>query len=355
MDVTSVIEQAVAELEPGGQLVGRRALTGGVSADVFGLDIATSDGGRRRVVFRQHRAVDLEHHAPTVTAKEYRLLAALHRLGFAVPEPYSYADANAVTAPYLVMDWVDGSTELARDDLPGALDQMARFLVALHALDPVSLQIPELEPIEDPLVAIFSYLPSTDVGRTVAAGLASGDVEQGLNRSVVLHGDYWPGNVLWQGGRLAAVIDWEDASLGDPLADLATARVELLCRYGDDAMERFTARYLAVHKDTSGPLQLDTLPLWELYVLGIGAGRDGRMGPGTERGSAAQSIDRALLRSGCPAAQMSPSARPVGQLIPAASLARKRTVSRSNASRVAMRWWCMPPPMTWSVTLSHPP
>ena len=192
-------------------------------------------------------------------------------------------------------------------------------------------------------------------GGVSGAGLASGDVEQGLNRSVVLHGDYWPGNVLWQGGRLAAVIDWEDASLGDPLADLATARVELLCRYGDAAMERFTARYLAVHKDTSGPLHLDTLPLWELYVSASALAAMGGSGPRAARGSAAPSIDRALLRSGCPAARMSPSARSVGQLIPAASLARKRTGSRSKVSRVAMRWWCMPPPTTWLVTLSQPP
>ena len=266
MDVTSGIGQAVAGLEPGGRLVGIHALMGGVSAAVFGLEIATSNGGRRRVVLRQHRAVELKRHAPTVTAKEYRLLAALHRLGFAVPEPYVYVDTDAEAAPYLVMAWVDGSTELASDDLPGALDQMARFLVELHALDGFSLQLPELEPIEDPLAAIFPYLPSTDVGRRVAARLASGDVRHRADRPVVLHGDYWPGNVLWQDGHLAAVIDWEDASLGDPLADLATARVELLCRYGDEAMERFTHRYLAEHRDTIGPLRLDALPLWELYA-----------------------------------------------------------------------------------------
>lgn len=266
VDVTVGIEQAVAELEPGGQLVGMRALTGGVSADLFCLEIATSDGGRRRVVFRQHRAVDFKQHGPTVTAKEYRLLTALHRLGLAVPEPYLYVDTNAMTAPYLVMDWVDGSTELAGDELPAALDQMARFLVNLHAVDPCSLQLPELEPIEDPRVAILSYLPSTDVGRGVAARLESGHVEQGLNRCVVLHGDYWPGNVLWRDGRLVAVIDWEDACLGDPLADLATARVELLCRYGADAMEGFSARYLALQRDMIEPLRLDSLPLWELYV-----------------------------------------------------------------------------------------
>jgi len=28
---------------------------------------------------------------------------------------------------------------------------------------------------------------------------------------VVLHGDYWPGNVLWRDGRLVGVIDWEEA------------------------------------------------------------------------------------------------------------------------------------------------
>ena len=264
MDATSAIDQAVVELEPGGRLVRMSALTGGVSADVFGLEIATTGGGTRRVVFRRHRAVDFKEHGPTVAAKEYRLLTALHRLGLAVPEPYLHADAGA--GPYLVMEWVDGSTELPGDELPGALDQMARFLVELHAVDVRSLALPEVEPIEDPLVAVRSCLPSTDVGRVVAAKLARGHVVRGPDRRVVLHGDYWPGNVLWRDGRLVAVIDWEDACLGDPLADLATARVELLCRYGDDAMDRFTAGYLEIHRDTIGPLPLDSLPLWELYV-----------------------------------------------------------------------------------------
>jgi aminoglycoside phosphotransferase (APT) family kinase protein len=267
VDVTSGIDQAVAELEPGGQLVGMRALTGGVSANVFRVDIVTSAGRRRRVVFRQHGSADFKHHGQTVTVKEYGVLAALHQKGFAVPEPYLYNDTNAVTAPYLILEWIDGSTELAADDLPGALDQMARFLVSLHALDPRSLQLPELEPIEDPLAAVIPYLPSTEAGLHAKAVLASGALDRGgPNHLALLHGDYWPGNVIWQGGRLVAVIDWEDARLGDPLADLATARVELLCRYGDDAMERFTTSYLAVHHDTIGPLRLDSLSLWELYV-----------------------------------------------------------------------------------------
>ena len=34
-----------------------------------------------------------------------------------------------------------------------------------------------------------------------------------VNRPVLLHGDFWPGNILWRDGRLVAVIDWEKRPL----------------------------------------------------------------------------------------------------------------------------------------------
>ena len=124
----------------------------------------------------------------------------------------------------------------------------------------------ELDPIEDPCAAVIPYLPPTEAGREAERSSPPTPPRPDRNRRVLLHGDYWPGNVMWQDGRLVAVIDWEDACLGDPLADLATARVELLCRHGGDAMDQFTDRYLAAHHDTIGPLRLEALPLWELYV-----------------------------------------------------------------------------------------
>jgi aminoglycoside phosphotransferase (APT) family kinase protein len=67
--------------------------------------------------------------------------------------------------------------------------------------------------------------------------------------------------VLWQGERLAAVIDWEDAATGDPLADLANSKLEILWKWGAEAAEEFTRSYIA-HR----PLDLTDLPLWELYA-----------------------------------------------------------------------------------------
>jgi aminoglycoside phosphotransferase (APT) family kinase protein len=39
-------------------------------------------------------------------------------------------------------------------------------------------------------------------------------------RTVLVHGDFKPGNALIDGGRISAMLDWETAHLGDPLEDL---------------------------------------------------------------------------------------------------------------------------------------
>jgi aminoglycoside phosphotransferase (APT) family kinase protein len=77
----------------------------------------------------------------------------------------------------------------------------------------------------------------------------------------LLHGDFWSGNLLWRAGQLVAVIDWEDAKVGDPLADLAKARLELLWFHGEVAMRRFTESYL----ELTGR-DRDNLAIWDLYV-----------------------------------------------------------------------------------------
>jgi aminoglycoside phosphotransferase (APT) family kinase protein len=79
------------------------------------------------------------------------------------------------------------------------------------------------------------------------------------NPSVLLHGDYWPGNILWHKGRLAGIIDWEDAHVGDPLADLAISRLEILWALDLDAMRTFTRHYQSLIK-----LDFSALPYWDL-------------------------------------------------------------------------------------------
>jgi aminoglycoside phosphotransferase (APT) family kinase protein len=76
---------------------------------------------------------------------------------------------------------------------------------------------------------------------------------------VLLHGDFWPGNILWKDGRLVAVIDWEDAAIGDPLADVANGRLEVLWAFGIDAMRSFTDQYASM-----AAIDWTSLPYWDL-------------------------------------------------------------------------------------------
>jgi aminoglycoside phosphotransferase (APT) family kinase protein len=90
---------------------------------------------------------------------------------------------------------------------------------------------------------------------------------------VLVHGDFWPGNTIWRGDRLAAVIDWEDAGLGYPLIDVANVRLEILRAHSREAMERFTEAHAAVQAleerslplfDLVPALRLTTFPTWGL-------------------------------------------------------------------------------------------
>jgi aminoglycoside phosphotransferase (APT) family kinase protein len=79
------------------------------------------------------------------------------------------------------------------------------------------------------------------------------------NAPALLHGDFWPGNILWRDSKLVAVIDWEDATLGDPLTDLAISRLDVLWIFGLDAMRSFTQHYISMMA-----IDYSNLPYWDL-------------------------------------------------------------------------------------------
>lgn len=83
-----------------------------------------------------------------------------------------------------------------------------------------------------------------------------------MNKEVILHGDYWPGNILWKEDKLVSIIDWEDAGLGDPLADLANSQLEILFHFGMDAMSDFTIQYKSMMLE----LNFTNLPFWQLFA-----------------------------------------------------------------------------------------
>ena len=62
-------------------------------------------------------------------------------------------------------------------------------------------------------------------------------------RSVFIHRDYHPTNVLWRGGAVSGVVDWINACQGPAGVDVAHCRTNLVQMYGPEAADQFLNAY----------------------------------------------------------------------------------------------------------------
>lgn len=243
----------VRRLDPAAELLGCRRLQGGVSATVLALDIRDGEGQERRVVLRNHGAADLAWN-PRVAAQEHALLAALHAAGQPVPRPLLLDESGGLLpTPYILVSFVEGDGVVPADPAPA----LAERLAAIHALPTAAL--PTLPRRETQVARLLGEHQADLDYEEIRAALAA--TAAPAAETTLLHGDFWSGNVIWNAGQAVAVIDWEDAAIGPPLADLAGARLELLWSHGGGAMAAFTLRYLAA----SG-VEVPGLPYWDLVA-----------------------------------------------------------------------------------------
>lgn len=240
----SVVSSALIDaLSSGAKKTRVLRLTGGVSADTFALTLTRIDDTVDRLVVR-HRPPATARGGLS-TAQEYAVLSALH--GSEVPVPRPRLRWSPET---LVMDWVEGTHALPSH----GPTVMAEALARIHAQRGAAIDgLPERE---DPTPVLEQSLADEGLESQTRALPIFGAGERCL-----LHGDFWPGNLLWRDGALVAILDWEAAAVGDPLSDVACARVELEVAVGVLSSAAFTERYLSLTgRDPT------RLVWWDVYV-----------------------------------------------------------------------------------------
>ncbi|HEY3342067.1 MAG TPA: aminoglycoside phosphotransferase family protein [Anaerolineae bacterium] len=256
-------QQVVHRIDPHSTLLRTWELQGGVSAQVTALEIQQPDGQIVKMVVRQHGAADVRQN-PHVAADEYRLLQILHAAGLATPVPYLLDQSSEIMpGPYIVVSYIEGESEFAPAQLPDFIHQLAAQLSKIHLVGGCNLDLSFL-PMQEKVSANLLKQRPANLDESIDEGHIRDVLESvwplpARNKPVLLHGDYWPGNILWKGGQLAGVIDWEDAKVGDPLADLGNTRLEILWAYGVDAMSLFTASYQSMTT-----LEFSHLPFWDM-------------------------------------------------------------------------------------------
>lgn len=238
------------------------ALKGGISAQTTLLETISADGTTQKFVVRQHGENDRAMNA-NIARDEFRLLDALQSTPVPAPKPVA-VDTDTFEFPCIILEYVEGIIDVDPTQLESALGQMAQALADIHSIPNAT--------------TTFSWLPNVSMRFNYLLRERTNPFDDSLNEEHIvetlrpfwkvaevngvslLHGDFWASNILWRDAQLAAVIDWEDAMLGNPLADLGDTRITTLWAHGQTAMNKFTEYY----KKLMPHLDYSQLPYWDL-------------------------------------------------------------------------------------------
>lgn len=242
------------------ELIRHWPLTGGVSASIDALELDMPEGTRSYFVVRSAGEQQWKDQADNTIENEFELQRQLFQKGLPVAEQILLDSTGKILpTPYAVMKMVDGTTAVPEQNIESAVIDMANFLLRLHQLDPESIAVPGLPQRENPVAGALKYVPDTLEWSALRKTIANWQTTT-LPASI-LHGDFWPGNIIWQHDQIVAVIDWEDAAIGSPVSDVACCRAEIMAMYGQHAMTLFTDQY---RSQTN--LDFSDQPLWDTYV-----------------------------------------------------------------------------------------
>jgi aminoglycoside phosphotransferase (APT) family kinase protein len=239
-------------------------IAGGRSNLTYLLDSGLPPGSAQTELLVLRRP-PLGHVLPTAhdMAREYRVLGALHGTGIPVPRPVTVCpDPSVIGAPFYLMEHVAGLVLRTREDgaqiTPAQAHQLslrfADMLTAIHGLDLEAVGLADFGRPEGYLERqLARWQRQWELSQTrempgyeqltarLAAGLPAADERGGT----LVHGDYRLDNMLITldgsapdgSPRIAAVLDWEMCTLGDPLADLGLALVYWADAGDDESME----------------------------------------------------------------------------------------------------------------------
>jgi aminoglycoside phosphotransferase (APT) family kinase protein len=189
-------------------------------------------------------------------AREHRIIAALASTDVPVAPAVALCEDESVNgAPFYVMDFVEGPilrTKAEAEERFGEGDRRAigervvDTLVAIHAVDPDEVGVGDLGRKEDYVARQLhrwhgqwekSKTRELELVDDLHERLAARIPEQG--RATIVHGDYRLDNmILAASGEVAAVVDWEHCTLGDPMADVGMLLV-YWSQPGDELMPLF--------------------------------------------------------------------------------------------------------------------
>ena len=223
--------------------------------------------------------------------REYRVLQAVSGTGLPVARVHTLCeDADVIGSKFYVMDFVAGRIfwdprlgDLAKPDRTAIFDSMNETIAHLHSIDPAAVGLGDYgRPGGFLSRQIGRWSKQYRASETEPIASMDGLIEW-LPRYVppegkhcIVHGDYRLDNLIIHptAPKVAAVLDWELSTLGDPLADFSYHMMswriapELFRGLAGIDFEQFgipdEAQYLAAYCRRTGRANVQD---WDFYMV----------------------------------------------------------------------------------------
>jgi aminoglycoside phosphotransferase (APT) family kinase protein len=215
-----------------GRVTATERVPGGASREAWFVDVEGPDGSTQSLFLRYSRAErpdDTPFHSLWVEAEVF---TALQGTDVTVPRTLGVHPTHEA----MLAERVPGGTWFYRivdpDEQVRTAQDFMRNLAALHRLDATQLELPSLGPVKgarehalDEIANMRRRATRRDGSVDPLVGLSLDWLERNVPEwngpAVLVQGDTGPGNFMYEGGRVTAVVDWELAHFGDPMDDIA--------------------------------------------------------------------------------------------------------------------------------------
>ena len=227
MSDQELAERLAALLGGGVTIADLRLVSGGNARRAWSFDVVSTDRPVQPCILLAQVA---GKHVESDTAEEYRILRAMSGHGLCAPAALALDASGAVAGgPALVLERIGGQAsvveflKLDTDTGRTTTAALATAIAGVHAFDWAAAGLTARSSLDEILlwesrflVHRLEPLPAlAQLFRWLKAHLPA------PTRLSLIHGDLRPGNFLFEGGKLNALLDWEMAHIGDPAEDIA--------------------------------------------------------------------------------------------------------------------------------------
>jgi aminoglycoside phosphotransferase (APT) family kinase protein len=203
---------------------------------------------------------------PFVAAREWKVLTLLR--GSAVPSPrplWIDAQGRMFCRPAIVTTYLMGKPPGQPRDINRFVQQLADALVAIHGQKLSANASRSTAEVNATLPQPNQHAPSQKLTHPAAAQiwdvLSRRRLRFDVSGTVLLHGDFWPGNTVWTRGRLTGVVDWEGALIGQRGQDVAYCHMDLALSFDRTLADQFVSAY-----ERAAGQSVDDLAWWDLLA-----------------------------------------------------------------------------------------